>query len=526
MHLTTLGTPLNCSPVMESLPLKKHILSIICLYSCVIWPANAEEQTAADSHITDQTIQAPLIDADPEPAQEHVIIEPLTMESPAEEEIDTPDGNNITQTPQPPVITQQAQPVYEPEAEADADDSTSGENIITPGIQTIQKTPQPPVVDKPVEPSYEPVISESITNIDDSDDTAISKQQDTPPASNTGEEQTAKWLDTRPRFVNADWLQLTSGEWLRGRIIAMQKNTLEFDSDELKILEIEWKKVKYIKSYDPYSLRFIGRILAAGAIEITEDKIYIITDYDDQTFDRSKLVSIASGKETEISRWTSKATFSINVRRGNTDQTDFASRINAKRRTTDSRLTLDYLGSFSQVENTETVNSHRLNGNFDYFITRDLFWTLASFEYYRDPFQNIEKRLNLGTAMGYTIINTNDSEWDISAGPSYQETTFVSVQPGEPISDRALTLILSTNFDTELNSKVDLEGLYSATLGDETTGNYSHHSILTIETEITDKLDFDVSGVWDRVRQPVPDENNITPDNNDFKILIGLGYEL
>ena len=87
-------------------------------------------------------------------------------------------------------------------------------------------------------------------------------------------------------------------------------------------------------------------------------------------------------------------------------------------------------------------------------------------------------------------------------------------------------MALGTNFETELNSKVDLEGLYSITLGDQETGNYSHHSLLTVETELTDKLDFDVTAVWDHVRSPVTGEDNITPENDDFRIMIGLGYDL
>ena len=155
-----------------------------------------------------------------------------------------------------------------------------------------------------------------------------------------------------------------------------------------------------------------------------------------------------------------------------------------------------------------------------------MFITPITMEYYRDPFVNIEQRIYVGAAIGYSLINTYETEWDISAGPAYQSTKFVSVQPDQSPEDNALTLILSTRFDTELNSKVDLKGTYSATLGDEAIGNYSHHSILTVETEITDKLDFDVSLVWDRVRSPVPDENGETPEQDDFRLMIGLGYDL
>jgi len=378
--------------------------------------------------------------------------------------------------------------------------------------------PQPPVIDKPLEPKYEPPINGSAAG--------DKKNEDKKEAKTNNEKKSSKWTDTRPEHVSADWLQLKSGEWLRGRIIVMQKDSLEFDSDELKKLEIDWKKVRYMKSSAPYSLRFDGRLLAVGAIEVTQDKVHVKTDYDDQTYDRSKLESIASGKETELSLWTSKITFSINVRRGNTNQTDFTSKANARRRTTDSRLILDYLGNFTAIENNETVNNHRISGNYDFFITRDLFLTPITAEFFRDPFQNIDKRINAGAAIGYSLINTNETEWDISAGPAFQETKFVSVQKDEDIKDHTFTLILSTRFDIELNDMVDVEGTYNITLGDDKTGNYTHHSIFTVETELTDKLDLDTSIVWDRVRQPVKNEAGITPDKDDFRFLIGLGYDL
>jgi len=409
-----------------------------------------------------------------------------------------PDGqlSTTTPTPQPPLIDSPPQPNYEPEST-----DHSLEQNITPAEQKTKAIPEQPAEDKTTEAT-------------DSTKPAQQKKQQT------------NWTDTRPQRVSADWLQLTSGEWLRGRIIAMQKDLLEFDSDELNNLEIDWKKVKYIKSSEPYSLRFDDRVQATGAIEITQKEIHVITDYDDQVFKRSQLLSIASGYETEISKWTSKVTFSINARRGNTNQTDFSSKINAKRRTVNSRLLLDYLGSFTKIENTKTINNHRLNATYDIFISRNLFLTPVSAELFRDPFQNIETRANIGIAIGYTLINTSESEWDVSGGPAYQETKFVSVQPGQASKDETATLILTTKFDTELNSKVDLEGTYSATLGDSKTGGYAHRSILTIETELTKKLDFDVTVVWDRIKSPVEDQNGVIPVQDDFRILIGMGYDL
>ncbi len=451
-----------------------------------------------------------------------------------------PDSQLAAATPQPPLVEQTHETHYEPQAtettvlDNSVDDKTDGTTV----KRTTGNTPQPPLIDPPTQPSYEPeTTDESSGDNSTATEQAVQKtseQQASDISSETTnnnedkktKEKNTNWKDIRPQRVSADWLQLTSGEWLRGRIIIMQKDKLEFDSDELNNLEIDWKKVKYIKSSEPYSLRFDDRKQATGAIEITLDEIHVITDYDDLAFKRNELLSIASGHETEISKWVNKITFSINARRGNTNQTDFSSKISAKRRTVNSRLILDYLGNFTEVENTETINNHRLSTTYDVFITRDLFLTPVSAEYFRDPFQNIKQRINVGIALGYTLLNTNESEWDISGGPAYQETRFVSVQAGQSSKDTTATLILSTKFDTELNSKVDLEGTYRVTLGDSKAGGYTHYALLTIETELTDKLDFDVTGVWDRVKSPVEDQDGVIPVQDDFRILIGLGYDL
>lgn len=425
----------------------------------------------------------------------------------------------VLPTPQPPLIDAQPEPRYEPEITGTITDRTTNTDNSLTKEQPVDPTPQPPLIDAQPEASYEPDINSPTpesTNPASEDETIEAKQ-----------EQSIRWLDTRPTRVSADWLQLTSGEWLRGRVISMQSESLEFDSDELNNLDIDWDKVKYLKSYQPYSLRFDDNTIVIGAIEITQDKVLVKTDYDDEEFERKNLLIIASGKDTELSNWTAKVTLSLDVRRGNTDQTDFTTKANAKRRTLISRLILDYLANFTSVSDVETINNHRLNGTYDIFITRDFFWTVISAEYYSDPFQNIDQRINTHTALGYHLINNNKTEWDISAGPGYQETKYVSVRrDSESMKDSSFVIVFNTKFETEVNSKIDIEGSYSATLGDSSTGNYTHHSLLTVETELTDTLDFDVTAIWDRTQEPVPDIQNITPEQDDLRIMIGLGYEL
>ena len=439
-------------------------------------------------------------------------------------------------TPQPPLIDAQSEPSYEPattDSTVDKNIEQTTEQFIEPPVEP---TPQPPLIDSQKASGYvsdtsadataekntDPTIQETSTQLDGTD---ISDAEEPSQKVTDKKEQDTNWTDLRPYQVEADWVQLKSGEWLRGRIIAMQDYRLEFYSDELKKLTIKWRNVKYIKTSAPYRLRFEDQNMAAGAIEITPEEVHVITDYDNQTFDRGKLLTIASGKETELSLWTYNITLSINLRRGNTDQTDFTSKISTKRQTAFSRVTVDYLGNFTQVRETETINNHRLNASYNVFFGRHWFLSPIVGELYRDPFQNIDNRIYVGTGAGYWLIKNVYTEWDIGAGPAYQSTTFESVQPGQSAEDRTFTIVLSTRFNSRLNSKVDLEGFYIGTLGDEATGNYSHHSMFTVKTELKDELYLDVSFAWDRTRQPVTNAEGIVPEQDDFKLLVGLRFD-
>ena len=454
-------------------------------------------------------------------------------EQTAEQQIEQPTVKQVEQaiapTPQPPLIDVQPEPSYEPIKT----DSTTIEKTDRASEQVIENTaeptPQPPLLDAQQAPSFEPDMNagavaeqQTGTALDGIDETDIEQKSE---EATDKEELTTRWSDIRPYQVDADWVQLKSGEWLRGRIIAMQDFRLEFYSDELKKLTIKWRNVKYIKSSALYRLRFEDQTLAVGAIEVTPDEVHVITDYDEQTFDRGTLLTIASGKETELSLWTFNITASINLRRGNTDQTDFTSRVNTKRQTALSRVTIEYLGNFTEVRETETINNHRLNGAYNIFFGRHLFVLPIVAEVYRDPFQNIARRVYAGAGLGYWLIKNIYTEWDISGGPAYQSTLFDSVQPGQSPEKNTLTLVLSTRFNSRLNSKVDLEGFYIATLGDSSIGNYTHHSMFTVKTELQEKLYLDVSFAWDRTRRPVENADGIVPEQDDFKILVGLRYD-
>ena len=333
------------------------------------------------------------------------------------------------------------------------------------------------------------------------------------------------WLPVTPVPEKYDWVQLTSGEWLKGELKGLYERTLEFDSDKLKLLDIKWKDVKQIRSPRYFSLRFEGPVTVVGILQVAGDKVYVTVGRHRQEFDRSQLIAIAPGKPSERNYWSGKLSLGINYSSGNTNQAQFTATANIKRRTSSSRFVMNYLGNYTETQNTQTVNNHRLDGYFDILKTRKYFFRPVFAEYYRDPFLNLQYRISAGAGIGYHIIDTPKTTWDLTGGLAYQETQFISVQAGQSDNESTPALVVSTNYESELNKKVDLKAGYTFYIVNQASGSYTHHIITTLETELTKWLDFDISFVWDRTKDPKPNADGTVPKSNDFQLIFALGID-
>lgn len=333
------------------------------------------------------------------------------------------------------------------------------------------------------------------------------------------------WKKAVPPTDKFDWIQLTSGEWLKGEIKVLYNKVLEFDSDKLDLLEIDLEDIKQIHSHGIKGVRLEGPITVFGELQVTKDKV-IITDGDTQrTFDRSRLISITKGETRELSLWSAKLSLGLDLTSGNTEQTNYSSKMNLKRRTTGTRFNLDYLGNFSSTRGVDTVENNRLSGFFDIFKTRKFFWRPGFGEYYRDPFQNIAHRYTLGAGGGYQAIDTARTDLSVTGGLAYQETKFDSVEADQEEKISSPALVVGTRFETELTKRIDFKINYSFNIVNQDSGSYTHHSVTSLETEITSWLDFDISFVWDRIKDPTANADGTLPESDDYQLMFLLGLE-
>ncbi len=322
-----------------------------------------------------------------------------------------------------------------------------------------------------------------------------------------------------------DWIQLTSGEWLRGEFIGLFDDVVEFDSDILDDLTIDWEDVARIKSLRTYGVNVSGERTLVGNLRFDGDQVHVVVETGATTVDREDLIGITKSAERERDRWTTDITLGINAREGNARFIEQSTLASAERRTPKSRANIDYVGSFNETEGVRVANSHRVTATLDRFSNSRLFWRPLNIQYSRDEFQNIAHQSTLSTGLGFEIADNSKTDWQVyaSAGSNYLQR--VSVEPGESRHTTSPSLTLGTDFETDLTSWIEYLFQYRVTFLDEEAGKRQHHMVTTVSTDLIGDIDFDVSLIWDRTDSPQPAADGTIPEPDDFRLNVGVGFE-
>lgn len=338
-------------------------------------------------------------------------------------------------------------------------------------------------------------------------------------------EQDTDFSDFAPPLDEYDWIQLTSDEWLKGELISLFDDELTFDSDHLGIVKIDWEDVKRFRGHGTYGISIQGIEPLAGELRIDEQRVVIIVAGKKHEYPRQGLVAITASADRELDKWSAELTLGVNIRSGNTDLVEYNMLAGIERRTPRSRVAIDYLGNFNETEGVEVENNHRVNVFFDLFSGGRIFWRPFIGQYFRDPFQNIKHQGTIETGLGYELVDSAKTEWEISTGLGANFVRYESVVPGQPADNTSPAVSFGTDFETELTSWMDYLLVFHLTFLDKESGSYQHHLLTTLSTDLIGNVDLDVSFVWDRTQKPQQRADGTFPKKDDYRLMIGLGFE-
>lgn len=327
---------------------------------------------------------------------------------------------------------------------------------------------------------------------------------------------------TLPKDTQYDWIQLSSLEMLKGTLNNLYEEKVEFKSKKFGTLSIDWDDVLQLHTSHIVSVGLEDLTIHTGQLTLINNQI----DINNHQYPRSEVMTIITGNDSESNYWSTKITLGADFYSGNTDQLDYSAIAYTRRRTTESRFNTTYLGNYSRTDGEATINNHRLNSNFDWFISRHFYLRPVFGEVYKDPFLNYDYKITLGSGIGYNLIDTSTTEWKVSGGPAYVYTRFNEVESGEEDYNSSPAIVLETDYDTKLTNIIDFNALYRIQYGSDDAGGYTHHVLTGFSIELTEYFDLDLSFVWDRVSQPQADSEGEIPKKDDFQFIVGLGIAM
>jgi hypothetical protein len=311
----------------------------------------------------------------------------------------------------------------------------------------------------------------------------------------------------------------------------MYDEKLEFDSDELDMQTIDWEDVAELRSKEWQSIRMFDGTIAEGYLVLKDGQLFLVKDEVATNYELTNLLSIASSGKNERDLWDGYINLGINLREGNTVQLDYSFSAGIQRRSASSRFKIEYSSDYSRYEEQDmaeakvTADSERLTSSYDWFFNPKIYFRAADVEYIADEFLNLDYRLHYGIALGYHIIDSSRTTWDVNAGPSYQKSKFLDVQDDASDSEASFGLTLGTDFTFEVSSDIDFDASYNIQMVDEAAGGNIHHFQTGLEIELTNDFDLDLTLYIDRTNNPKRDSEDNIPEKNDYRLVVGFGYD-
>lgn len=200
--------------------------------------------------------------------------------------------------------------------------------------------------------------------------------------------------------------------------------------------------------------------------------------------------------------WSGKITAGLTVRSGNTAQTEFNASAELQRRTPSTRAGINFPSAITAARKASKAPDHLIQAQYDTWLSRRFFIRTPFAEYFTDPFQNIAHRATFGAGVGYDLIRRPKLEWNLTTGPAYQHTWFGSVPAARTPEKDAAALVFGSRFEADLTKRLELILEYRGQLTRRDVGETTHHTVATLEVDITDQIDLDISLVWDRIASP------------------------
>jgi len=242
--------------------------------------------------------------------------------------------------------------------------------------------------------------------------------------------------------AHADEVALKNGDRLTGAIVKSDAKVLVIKSDFAGDVTIQWDAITSIQSTQPLYLGLKDGQTIAGTVATSDGKFVVATkNAGTVTTSKDSVVAVRNESEqtafnTEIDRlrnphltdfWSGFLDTGLSVARGNSETLNFTLSGQAVRKTSRDTITV-YASSMFANNGTggptkTTANSIGGGLRIDLNVTNRVF-VYGLTDFYHDEFQQLDLRNILAGGLGYHVINTKPTTFDVYGGGTFNQSYY------------------------------------------------------------------------------------------------------
>jgi len=326
----------------------------------------------------------------------------------------------------------------------------------------------------------------------------------------------------------ADQITLKNGDRLTGAIVKSDAKTLLLKTDFAGDVNLQWDAVTSIVSSQPLHLtlkdgqtivgtvttndgRFEVATKETGPVAAAKDAVVTVRDDAEQKAYDDQIDRLRHPHLTDF--WSGLLDTGLSLTRGNSESVSYTLAGKAARVTERDKISVYTAAVYnnSTVNGINSTTAHAIRGGIrgDLNVSEKLFvFGFTDFEY--DQFQDLDLRNVIGGGLGYHVINTKATTFDVFAGGDYDQDFFgaIAATPTTPatpaVTRKSGEIDLGETFNAKLNNRTTITEQFSLFPNVSNTGSYRFQFDTTAATKLKNWLSWQVTYSDRYLSDPLP----------------------
>jgi len=317
--------------------------------------------------------------------------------------------------------------------------------------------------------------------------------------------------------VLADQVTLKNGDRLTGTIVKSDAKTLLLKSDFAGDVNLQWDAVTSIVSSQTLHIALkdgqtiVGTVTTddgklevatkdTGAVAASKDAVVAVRNDDEQKAYDDQIERLRHPHLTDF--WSGLLDTGLSLTRGNSESLSYSLSGKAARVTDRDKIVVYTTAIYanSSVNGLNSTTAHAIRGGIrgDLNVSDKLFvFGFTDFEF--DQFQDLDLRNTVGGGLGYHVVNTKNTSFDVFAGGDYDQAFYgalaaTATAPATPsVTRKTGEIVVGETFNAKINNRTTLTERFSIYPNVSDTGTYRLQFDATAATKLKNWLSWQVT---------------------------------